>query len=91
MLSETSSAWRLHADILWIRCLLALVGIPGITTPRPEVHYLLFDRYFRLSEIYAARGDARRAARLRRMADWYFDQCDPDPPRRAARVHSRPR
>ena len=88
---DVTLAWRLRADILWIRCLLFLVGIPGITTPRPEVHYLLFDRYFRLAELYARRGDAKRAERLRRSADWHLERCDPEPPPRAALALSRPR
>ena len=68
------SPWKLRAEIAWARLLLGLVSVPGITTPKPEVHYFLFDRYFRLSEIHRSCGREGRAQRLRRVAEWHLER-----------------
>ncbi len=71
-----SELWRLRVEIVWMRCLLSLVSVRGVTRPRPEIHAFLFDRYFRLAE------------GLRRIADWHFERSDPDPPPPAAQALS---
>ncbi len=58
---ESTNVWSLRVDLAWAHVLLRLVAVPGVTTPRPEVHYFLFDRYFRLSEVYRGRGGAPSA------------------------------
>lgn len=83
-----SELWQLRVEIVCMRCLLALVSVRGVTRPRPEIHAFLFDRYFRLAELYARLGDAGRAERLRRSADWHFERSDPDPPPPAAQALS---
>jgi hypothetical protein len=42
--SMDREVWRLRLQIAWMRALLALVGIPGITTPRPEIHWVVGGR-----------------------------------------------
>ena len=79
-----SSAWALRADLAWARLLLALVAVPQVTTPKPEVHYFLFDRYFRLSELHRAQGAHRRARRLALRAQWHLDRSGLEPPPPAA-------
>ena len=69
-----SDRWRLRRDIAWARALLALVTIPGVTSTLPEVHYFLFDRYFRLSELLRERGATRRAEKLRLAALWHYER-----------------
>lgn len=83
---EKANVWRLRGDLAWAHSLLRLVSIPGTTTPRPEVHYFLFDRYFRLSEIHRQRGSRWRADRLRRLADWHYQRSGSDTPPPAAAV-----
>lgn len=81
---KSSSVWTLRADIAWAGLLLRLVSIPRVTTPKPEVHYFLFDRYFRLSELQRDRGSTRRADRLRRLAEWHLERSGADEPPPAA-------
>ncbi len=81
---EFINIWSLRVDLTWAHILLRLVAVPGVTTPRPEVHYFLFDRYFRLSEVYRGRGSARRAERLCRIAAWHLDRSGSDTPPAAA-------
>jgi hypothetical protein len=71
---EGASLWTLRADVAWALVLLRLASLPTVATPKPEVHYFLFDRYFRLSELYRRRGTLKRAERLRRMADWHYER-----------------
>ncbi len=82
--ADSPSSWGLRADLVWARLLLALVVVPGVSTPRPEVHYFFFDRYFRLAEIHRRKGSDRRAKRLHRLAEWHLERSGVDPPPAAA-------
>ena len=79
-----ANIWSLRADLAWARVMLRLVAVPGVTTPLPEVHYFLFDRYFRLSEVHRNRGAVRRADRLLRVAELHLERSGSDTPPPAA-------
>lgn len=66
----------LRADVAWGRALLALARDDA----RPELHYFLFDRYFRLAEHHRRRGREARADRLRRVAEWHLERGGHEPP-----------
>jgi hypothetical protein len=72
--------WALRADLFWARTLLGVAAFGATDSLQPEIHYYLFDRYFRLSELHQERGHAHRAARLRRLADWHYERSGSDTP-----------
>jgi hypothetical protein len=76
------SLWKLHTDLAWVLALLWVAQLSRSGKPKPEVHYYLGERYWRLSEKYRARGFAKRAQRLRARAERHLRASgwDPLPP-----------
>lgn len=88
---RTSSAgrvnsWRIHADWLSVRALLwvAMAGRRGELDLRPEVHLFLYERYWRLAEIYERKGSGVKAGRSRKKAEHHWSLSGGDGPPFAA-------
>ena len=71
---ETDSVWKLRADVVSTRALLWIAGAGRNCDPIPDVHLYLYDRYWRLAKHHESAGHARRAAELRRKAQWHWAQ-----------------
>jgi len=66
------SPLRLRLDLAWAKGLLWLVSSGRFATPKPEAHRFMFDRYWRLADHHERNGAARRAARLRTLAEYHY-------------------
>jgi hypothetical protein len=81
---------KLYADLTWVLTLLwiAKAGRPG--EPRPQVHYYLGDRYWRLAEQYRRKGSTEKAQRLQVKAEYHLKASGWDRPPPAAAAMAMP-
>ena len=83
-MSAPPSAWRLRADLLSARLLLALSLAESRGELRPEVHRFLAERYEALAAHWRRRGWTAHAAGLARKAQLHAAAGADDPPPAAA-------
>jgi len=84
--------WGLRGDLLVTNALLWVATARRSGEPKPEVHLYLYDRYRRLAEYYARRGQRKKAARLHDKAEAHYRRSGrPGPPFAAAMAMPRPR
>src|SRR5258706_3310275 len=63
------SILQIRLDIAWVLLLLRLFTAGRRGEAKPEVHLFLGDRYWRLADYHAEKGNKRKAARLRAEAN----------------------
>ena len=86
----SSSLWSLRFDLWFARLLLWVASVGRDAELRPEAHAYFFDRYSRLAEMYADRGNHAKAELFRAKADEHNGGGD-GPPYAAAMAMPRPR
>jgi len=84
--------WALRGDLFVTNALLWVASARRTGEPKPEVHLYLYDRYSRLAEYYARRGNRKKATRLHEKAEAHWRRSGrPGPPFAAAMAMPRPR
>ena len=83
---DPRSAWQLRADLAWAQGLLWVASAGRGGEPKRDVHLYLADRYGRLSDYYAQRGQAQKAHRFNLKSEWHYRAAGPDEPPRAVAV-----
>ena len=78
------SPWSLRADLVWARGLLWFASSGrGGREPKRDVHLFMADRYGRLADFYAGRGEAGKAKRMSLKSEWHYREAGPEGPPRA--------
>ena len=72
--------WRIRHELFWSELFARLAGPEADDEPRYELHADLARLYFELEEAYRERGDASRADRAKRRAEYQqYLATAPDP------------
>jgi hypothetical protein len=79
-----TNPWRIRADLLSVRVLMWVAMASRRGELRSEVHLFLYDRYWKLAEIYERKGNHRKAGRLKKKAEDHWNRSGHDGPPFAA-------